>query len=236
VIALVVLLAGGGYGWLCWYGAASQDPTFFESDIQAFEEEDRIRPLAPGTVLFTGSSSIRLWSTLEQDMAPLAVRNRGFGGSQMSHVVHFAERIVGGGGPAAVVVYAGDNDLDVRTGKTAEVVRDDFQELVRVVNRLHPETRIYYLTIKPSRLRWDRWPEMERANQMIQAFAESDPRLAVIDIGPAILGPDGTPRDDVFLFDGLHLNATGYEGWTAIVRPVLLRDLGRGSSLPSTDR
>lgn len=232
LLAAVVLVAACLYGFLRWYGWRSQDPTFFEDAIAAFEAEDRVSAPAQPVVVFTGSSSVRLWSSLAEDMAPIPVLNRGFGGSQMSHVVHYAERIIHPYRPVAVVVYAGDNDLAPRTGKTAETVLTDFEELVRSVHAELPEARIYYLTIKPSRLRWDRWPEMERANQRIAAFAASDSRLGVIDIGPATLGPDGTPRDDVFRIDGLHLNATGYAAWAEIVRPALLADPAIARILP----
>lgn len=222
LVVLVALLAAAGWGWLAWYGAASQDPAFFEDDIRAFEAE----PLVPGAIIFTGSSSVRLWDSLARDMAPLPVLNRGFGGSQMDQVVHFARRIAVPHTPRGVVVYAGDNDLDARTGKTAEVVIADFEELVTTLRAELPDVRIYYLAIKPSKLRWERWPEMSRANEGIAAICDADPKLTYLDVASPLLGPDGTPRDDVFVFDGLHMNANGYAAWTEVVRPVLMRDFG----------
>jgi lysophospholipase L1-like esterase len=224
VIVVVALAVGGGWAWLSWYGAASQDPAFFEDDIRAFEAE----PVVPGAIVFTGSSSVRLWGSLAEDMAPLPVLNRGFGGSQMEHVVRFARRIALPHTPRAVVVYAGDNDLDARTGKTADVVIADFQELVATLRAELPDVRIYYLAIKPSKLRWERWPEMSRANAGIEAICDADPQLRYLDVATPLLGPDGTPRDDVFVFDGLHMNANGYAAWTEVVRPALLQDLGGG--------
>jgi hypothetical protein len=219
----VLVTAAGVYGWLVWYSHQVKDPTFFEDDIVAFEAE---RVSAEHPIVFVGSSSIRMWDTLAEDMAPLPVLNRGFGGSQMFHLVFFAERIIGELSPAAVLVYEGDNDLDESTGKRAEDVLADYQQFVSIVHRKSPDTLIYFLTIKPSRLRWDRWPEMSRANRLIEEWSERDPRLRYIDTTPAILGPDGMPRDDVFIFDGLHLNHVGYAGWTAIVKPRLMDDLG----------
>ena len=71
---------------------------------------------------------------------------------------------------------------------------------------------------------------MSRANGMIEAWSGEDPRLSYIDVASVLLGPDGTPRDDVFLPDGLHLNATGYAAWTGIVRPILERDFAAGGT------
>lgn len=227
--ALALALLGGTVAFE-YYARASQDPTFFEPDIRAFEASDRVSPPEPGGIVFVGSSSIRFWSTLAEDMAPLPVIRRGFGGSQLSHVAHFAHRIVTPYRPSAVVVYAGDNDLAERTGKTAEVVLADFQELVRKIREESPQARIYFLTIKPSKLRWARWPEMARANALIEAWCAGDPLLETIDVATPLLGPDGAPRDDVFRLDGLHLNQVGYRAWTETVKPILLRDGERSRS------
>jgi lysophospholipase L1-like esterase len=37
-----------------------------------------------------------------------------------------------------------------------------------------------------------------------------------------MLGPDGKPRPDIFVEDGLHMNHNGYALWTEIVRPYLV--------------
>lgn len=74
-LALVALL--GGRIALEWYGRASQDPEFFADEIAAFEAADRERPPPERPIVFVGSSSIRLWDTLAEDVAPLPVLNRG---------------------------------------------------------------------------------------------------------------------------------------------------------------
>ena len=223
----LALGVGGGvvaitlYAALEWYRAGSQRLDFFEDEIAAFEA----LPTPEGRpIVFVGSSSIRLWDTLDEDMYPLPVLNRGFGGAQMSHVLHNASRIVTPLRPRAVLVYAGDNDLDVRTGKNAAVVVDEFQQLVERVHAEVPDARVYFLSIKPSKLRWARWPEMQRANRAIREWVGGDPRLHYVDVSTPMLAEDGQPRDDVFLFDGLHLNSTGYAVWSDPVRAALLRD------------
>ena len=53
----------------------------FEADMRRFEDEMARTPPAPGGIVFAGSSSFTLWTTLADDLAPLPVINRGFGGS-----------------------------------------------------------------------------------------------------------------------------------------------------------
>lgn len=223
VLAFVLLvLVAGGAGIFFYAREHMGRAEFWEREIEAFEAADAIRFPDPGLILFTGSSSIRLWSTLEQDMAPLGVLNRGFGGAHMAHVVHFADRIIRPYAPRALVVYAGDNDIGA--GKSAAAVETDFRTLIDQVRRIQPGLPIYYLTIKPSRLRWSSWAEMDAANQRITALARTDPNLHVIDVSSPMLalGRGEAPPEELFAFDGLHLSATGYALWTRVVRARLL--------------
>ena len=65
----------------------SEDPLVWEEDIRALEERSAGR-FGPGeAVVFVGSSSIRFWSTLEADMAPMPVLQHGFGGAKLGDVL-----------------------------------------------------------------------------------------------------------------------------------------------------
>ncbi len=227
IVAAVLLLATVGVGVWGSLRDAMQKPSFWESAIADFEEQDHASPPEPGMILFTGSSSIRMWSSLAEDMQPLRVLNRGFGGSHIDHVNHFAPRIVLPYRPSAVVLYAGDNDLSEGTGKTPESVTADFERFVGIVHGAWPEVPVYFLSIKPSILRWDRWPEMRDANARIRAFAEATDAVEYVDVATPMLGERGTPRGELFSFDGLHLNTEGYALWASILKPVLLARHGR---------
>ena len=224
VAGIVVVLLGAVAGFLFWQGQAEGDPAFFEREIAAFEAEDRAAPPAPGGIVFVGSSSIRLWSTLTEDFAPLATIQRGFGGAHMEHVVHNARRIVTPYEPRAVVVFCGGNDIG--SGKDAARVEADYRAFLDIIHSDVPDADVWLLSMKPSKLRWDRWDEMVRVNTALRALADADPRRRFVDVASALLGPDGTPRDDVYIFDGLHLNATGYAEWTRVIRPLLVEAYG----------
>ncbi len=222
-LTVTIVLGLGALYWLAsQMGKASGEPAFFEDAIVAFEEADREAPPAPDGILFVGSSSIRLWRSLASDMAPLPVINRGFGGAHLEHVLHNLDRVVLPYAPRIVVVYAGDNDLAAGSGKEPARVLREYQELVARVHAKLPETHLYFLSIKPSKLRWERWPAMSEANAAVEAFSAGDERLHYVDLATPLLA-GGEPRDDVFLFDGLHLNGTGYAAWTEVLRPLLVR-------------
>jgi len=190
------------------------DPARFASEIDAFESYDRKNSWPPDAVLFVGSSSIRLWQTAES-FPNLPVINRGFGGSHTSDVNHFVERIVLKYRPRTIVFYCGDNDIFA--GIPPERVFADFQEFVSLVHRTLPTTRIVYLSIKPSPSRWRLWPQMQRVNTLVSQLTARDHQLTFVDIATPMLGKDGKPRRELFLDDGLHLNATGYRLWSEIL-------------------
>ena len=190
----------------------------WEETIKEFEMWDSKNTFPSDSVLFVGSSSIRLWPTREC-FREFAVLNRGFGGSQISDVNYFAERIVLPYEPRVIVFYAGDNDI--AAGKNARRVFDDYKKFVKLVQTELPATRIIYIGIKPSRSRWILWPVMNEANMMIKDFSVTDGRLFYFDSATPLLNSDGKPNVEFFLKDQLHLNDKGYEVWTMQLRPII---------------
>jgi len=226
IAVLAALVAALGLMSLARFVAKlrSADPAMWEGAIRKFEEEDRRSPPPRGVIVFTGSSSIRFWKSLKEDMAPLPVLNRGFGGSQVHQVTHFADRIVLPYQPRAVVFYAGENDmagLFFSRKRTPVEIRDAYREFCQNIHRALPEVPIYYISTKPPKRRLKLWPAMQEANRLVREYCAPNERLHYIDIVPAMLDADGKPRRDVFKWDGIHLNEKGYAIWTSVVRPVL---------------
>jgi lysophospholipase L1-like esterase len=186
-------------------------PGRFEGEIRAFENADYAAPPPAGAVLFVGSSSIKHWASLQDDFEGVPVLNRGFGGSELEDVIHYAKRIVLPYHARRVVVYAGDNDL--HAGKSPEDVFADFRTLVYLIRRRQPRTPIAFLSIKPSPARWDRVEQVRRANELIHDYCEARPYLEYIDVFTPMLGPDGRPRPELYQPDGLHLTPAGYAVW-----------------------
>ena len=165
-------------------GQALGLPSPWEHSIRAFEARDR-RHHAPGheSIVFVGSSSFTLWSSLEADMAPLPALNRGFGGALIDDVVRYADRIVVPYQPSAVVLFAGTNDIAGARPASAGYVAERFDAFVAKVRLAVPEALIFYVAITPSRARWSLWPVAMEANRLIEARVRADARLRFIDLG-----------------------------------------------------
>lgn len=199
-----------------------RSPTRFEEEIQRFETADREQPRPQGAIVCVGSSSIRGWhGTINDDLAPLTIIPRGFGGSNMNDALHYADRIVFPYNPRAIVVYEGGNDI--AQGIAPEKIADTFREFVEKVHQKLPKCRIYFLSIKPSIWRWSLWPKVEEANRLISAECAKDKRLAFVDVASGMLNEEGKPRKEIFKKDNLHMTRDGYVIWRDALRPILLK-------------
>lgn len=193
---------------------ATHDPGRWEKDIAVFQASDATNAPPPGGVIFVGSSSIRLWKSLPRDFPGVPVANRGFGGSQLADVVHYADRIVVPYRPRQVVIYAGGNDIN--DGKSPEVVFGDFVALVKKLRRELPGARLAYISSAPNPKRWEQVEKVRRLNDLARGYARRH-RVDFIDVFPLMLGADGLPKPDIYVEDRLHMNERGYAIWKEAV-------------------
>lgn len=199
--------------------SAVSDSSELEPEIAAFEAADRRTRPRHRSILFVGSSSIRMWETLQADFPDLPVVNRGFGGSEISDVVRYAERIVVPHVPRVVVLYAGDNDL--AAGKTPAQVFTDFKSFIGLICRELPATKVVFIAIKPSIERFGIIDKVRETNRLIRNYARNRDKLVYVDIFTPMLNASGKPRPELFLEDGLHMNADGYAIWRERIAPIL---------------
>lgn len=192
-------------------------PERFAPEIAAFAAADREQMPPACGFLFVGSSSIRFWKTLATDMAPIPVVNRGFGGSTVADVDYYFDRVVAPYRPRAVVFYAGENDL--HAGASPAAVTADFARFMDLKTRALGAAPVYFVSLKPSKLRWAERDAQAQVNAQIQAMAAQRGDLHYVDVVPAML-TGGAPKD-IYVADGLHMTPDGYRLWTEVVRPVV---------------
>ena len=189
----------------------------FRDEILRFAEQDRETPPPACPVLFVGSSSIRMWSSLEADMAPLPVLNRGFGGSRIREINLYFDRIVTPYRPRAIVFYAGENNLDA--GESPDEVAAQFRQFLKLKRERLRNTPLFYISAKPSKSRFTQLDHQKILNAAVRSLPGKD--LIFVDVASPMM--NGGQLRDLYVEDGLHMNAAGYAIWTGLVRQALAK-------------
>jgi hypothetical protein len=192
----------------------------WEAEIAKIEARDRETPPPTGGIVFTGSSTVRMWK-LEEGFSDLQVVNHGFGGSQMVDAVYYFDRLIMPLRPRQVVLYSGSNDLN--SGKTPEQVHRDFLAFAKLVREKLPEAKLTFLAIAPNPKRWSQIEKQRAANGLIkQSIAEmKSGKFEYVSLEEHLLTKTGEPQPALHLKDMLHFNAAGYEILNRVLRPHL---------------
>ena len=191
----------------------------WSTELAAFSQRDLLEKSPQGSVVFVGSSSIRLWTTLAADFPAWRCVNRGFGGSQLADSVAHFETLILPHRPRTVVIYAGENDL--AEGRSPEQVARDFEALFEKIHAALPLTRVIYLAIKTSPARVHLHPLIARTNALIAERCLGQTSCTFIDTSTPLLDPLQRPRPNLFREDQLHLSPEGYRLWTDLVTRAL---------------
>jgi lysophospholipase L1-like esterase len=220
LIRIAVLLAVAMSGTVAFARTPeAATPDRWEDALAAFAAADLKNAPEPGAVLFVGSSSIRLWDGLEEQFEDARVLKRGFGGSRLTDCVKHLDRLVVNYRPRVVLLYAGDNDL--AEGGSPEDVLARVQAFAEGVHGRLPETRVMFISIKPSPARRALLHKARAANDLVRAYADRHPLVDYVDVFTPMLAVDGSPRAELFRKDQLHLNDQGYALWRKIIRPLV---------------
>ncbi|HVN58827.1 MAG TPA: GDSL-type esterase/lipase family protein [Bacteroidales bacterium] len=194
--------------------AQSHNP--FQREIDTIEKRYSAKAGSENLVIFTGSSSIRLWRDLERTFPGKNVINTGFGGSQMSDLLFFARNTILKYKPAEVFIYEGDNDL--AAGKKPSLIIAEADSLIGIIREILPATTIVFLSAKPSPLRWKLRDHYLELNRLYSLLPSKYNNLRYIDLWTPLIGSDGKPVRQYYLADSLHLNRMGYSVWAELVK------------------
>lgn len=188
---------------------------WYEDEVRALERANaRVNGTRPP--VFYGSSSIRLWDTLAEDLSP-GVLNLGFGGSTLEACDYFFTRLVPPAHPRSLLLYAGDNDLG--DGRSVDEVFASFRSLANKLQASLGAIPFGFVSVKPSPARFSLLGRIRILNGLVRQEIESRPSGYYVDVFSAMLDSSGQPRPELFLADGLHLNREGYRLWTRLLEP-----------------
>ncbi len=200
--------------------------SLFAQEFPRFEKE--VKDLIAGDslvnkkslILFTGSSSIRMWKDLKTDFPEHNIVNRGFGGSDMRDLLYYAKPLITQYKPTKIFIYEGDNDVNV--GKTPEQILAEADKLIAILRAELPgRVRIIFISAKPSVARWHLKDKYVAFNQQLQRWTTTKKNVLYADVWSPMLDENGEVRKDLFLGDNLHMNRAGYDIWKKVVGQFL---------------
>lgn len=169
------------------------------------------------SIVFTGSSSIRMWKNLQEEFPNVPIINTGFGGSQASDLLTHLEALVLRYEPVAVFIYEGDND--VNAGKNLEVIMKDLDQILQQLNEYRDGISVYFIGAKPSPSRWQLKTDYEAFNKALERYGQGMINATYVNVWDPMLDASGNPRPELFLEDMLHMKPEGYKIWKEHMSP-----------------
>ncbi len=204
--------------------ACAQSPARFQKEIDQFKADTTNYAAIRDLILFTGSSTVRIWTSLDEDFQGRKVLNRGFGGSIMSELLYYADTLILPYKPSIIFIYEGDNDLGM--GEEPDSILVSARKLVNRIREKLPHSVICFFSAKPSIARWNLKARFLDFNLKLKTLASGMQDVYYLDMWNPMLEADGTPKKDIFQEDGLHMNRKGYDLWRDAVTGFL-HDLHR---------
>lgn len=199
-----------------------EDILKWETEIARFDSLNLVEDINAGALLVTGSSSVRLWDSIQSDLAPYQVIQRGYGGAKLTDFNYYVERIIMPGPFKAIVIFVANDIAGVENDKTPREVRELFKDLVNSVRIRNPGTPIFWIETTPTPSRWHAYPRARQANKLIAGYCSKNEDLHFIATFDHYLGPAGSPDSTFFQEDMLHLNRKGYRQWSELIKSSLM--------------
>ncbi len=195
----------------------------FPDEIRVIKEKGKTGSEMPKEidVLFVGSSSFRGWRSVYQDMSPLNVINNGFGGATIRDILYHYNVVVKPFKFKKVVLYV-ENDISPSQTIKEYVIFDLFRTFAKKIADDYPEATLYIVSLKPSIKRADMLERQTFLNRMLKDYADNISGVEYIDVVSKMMTPQGVDPT-LFIGDKLHMNAKGYQLWTEIIKPRLIK-------------
>lgn len=201
------------------FQASAQDPLRFQKEVEDIRQKYPPNIKRENLILFTGSSSVKMWTDLERYFPNHELVNAGFGGSQTFELLHYVDELILDYKPKKVFIYEGDNDIS--SGKSSTEILLTMHELVTKIHEALPETEILLISAKPSISRWHLAAQYKDLNQHFKEYSELIDYVGFVNVWDIMLDAEEKPRADIFLEDNLHMNKQGYDLWAEVVKKYL---------------
>ena len=171
-----------------------------------------------------GSSIFGRWKSCTNDLAPLPVLNRAFGGSVIGDQLFFFDQVVPSSRAALVVWYCGSNDIYSK--QTPEDIVENTGKWIQRTRAVLPQVHILLVSVMraPQKREAGLLAKVDAVNKGLIRLAASIPDGAYADVNPAMETPDGEPVIECYVQDKLHLTQEGYRRMASVLRPLMEKE------------
>nr|WP_298790802.1 GDSL-type esterase/lipase family protein [uncultured Allomuricauda sp.] len=197
----------------------AQNEIPFKDEVKEIQEKvnttwDSEKP----TIVFTGSSSVRMWEDLQERFPSKQILNTGFGGSQSVDLERFLDELILNYSPKQVFIYEGDNDISSK--RKPKAIEGTIHNIVEELQRRRPEMEIVLISAKPSISRWHLKRKYKRLNKKLSKLAAEMKNVRYADVWSIMLNKRKL-KTHLFIEDGLHMNRQGYDLWYAVLKDYI---------------
>ncbi|TWT76274.1 hypothetical protein CA13_67670 [Planctomycetes bacterium CA13] len=193
----------------------------WENDISRLEALDKTLEPNEDAILFIGSSSIRLWDSIAEDMAPYRVIKRGFGGAKYDDLAFFSERLIEPHVYRAMVVFIANDVSGSPQDHSPEEVNQWARQVIAVSHQHHNGAPVFLIEVTPTESRFSHWEKTRAINATLREIALTTPDTYFVPTAEHFLTSEDQPRKDLFRDDRLHLSEAGYDVWGKLIRSRL---------------
>ncbi|MBT3754635.1 MAG: hypothetical protein HOG23_06405 [Flavobacteriaceae bacterium] len=200
----------------------------WENDIKKLEILDQKENYSDQAILFIGSSSIRKWDSIKENLNPYKPIKRGYGGAHYYDLVHFTKRLVSPHKVKAIAIFVANDITGEKEGindLSPKEVLNLAKFVVKQIRKTHKKTPIFFIETTPTSSRWKVWNKISKANGLIKDFTSKNKNMFYIDTRTFYIKSNGMPNDEFFIADKLHLNNKGYKLWGKIIKDSFDKNL-----------
>jgi hypothetical protein len=200
----------------------------WENDIKKLEILDQKENYSDQAILFIGSSSIRKWDSIKEDLNPYKPIKRGYGGAHYYDLIHFTKRLVSPHKVKAIAIFVANDITGEKEGindLSPKEVLNLAKFVVKQIRKTHKKTPIFFIETTPTSSRWKVWNKISKANDLIKYFTSKNKNMFYIDTRTFYIKSNGMPNDEFFIADKLHLNNSGYKLWGKIIKDSFDKNL-----------
>jgi lysophospholipase L1-like esterase len=208
VIYFVIFLAA--------FFCQSQTSTRFKNEVGLINQKyDSLWNASQETIVFTGSSSVRMWKNIQELFPEYQIINSGFGGSQTIDLLNYTDDLILKYKPKKIFIYEGDNDISDK--KRLKDILNSFSIIISKIKKQNEAVQIILISPKPSIARWHLKRKYIKLNKKLKKMCEDNDYLEFANVWDVMLEKRKLKKE-LFINDGLHMNDEGYKLWYSVIK------------------